>query len=299
MALPMIKLHKEGPEISRVAQGFGSLVREEQMDAAKLAVYLDACIKEGITAFDLAAAYESGAAETLFGEALSVRPDLRGHMTIITKYGIGKGKSGYHCYETSRQDIIASAETSLKRMHIDYIDLLLMHRPDMLMDADEVADALATLKKDGKVLHFGVSNFLPHQVDLLASRLDFPLIVNEISYSLFDMTSQENGTLDQCQRLGITPLFYAPLGGGRLFKPKTAGDLRLLEAMGEVAKELGEVPIEQIAVAWILKHPSKGAAILGCGRAEWMRAAAAGANLTLTRDQWFRLWTAAKGHEIP
>lgn len=299
MSLPRIKLHNSGPEISRVAQGFGSLIHEEKMDAAKLAIYIDACVEEGISAFDLAAVYSGGRAESMFGEVLSARPGLRENITIITKYGITGGGDGYHCYDTTKDGIAASAERSLKRMGIEYIDILLMHRPDMLMDADEVAEALTSLKSEGKVLHFGVSNFLPHQLELLASRLSFPLIVNEVSYSLFDMTSQENGMLDQCQRLGITPLFYAPLGGGRLFNPKNGDDSRLLKTLGEVASESGGIPIEQIAIAWVLKHPAKGAALLGCGQAERMRCAAAGANLELTRDMWFRLWTAAKGREIP
>jgi len=299
MSLPKVKLHGTGPEISRVAQGFGSLVREEQMDAKKLAEYIDACVDEGITAYDLASVYSGGEAESLFGEVLAMRPGLRERITIITKYGIAGGGDDYHCYDTSKEAIIQSAERSLIRMKLEHIDVFLMHRPDMLMDADEVAGALNVLLKSGKASHFGVSNFLPHQVDLLASRLDFPLIVNEVPYSLFDMTSQENGALDQCQQRGITPLFYSPLGGGRLFNPVTSDDDRLLETMRKIAAEFGGVPVEQVAVAWVLKHPARGAAILGCGRAEWMRNAAAGAKLVLTRDQWFRLWTAAKGHEIP
>jgi len=297
--LPRIKLSEYGPEISRVVQGFGSLVHEEQMDSAKLAAYIDACVEAGISAFDLAAVYSGGAAESLFGEVLAMRPGLREKITIITKYGIEGGGPGYHCYDTSKEGIINSAERSLKRMGVEHIDVLLMHRPDMLMDADEVSEALTSLVKDGKVLHIGMSNFLPCQLDLLASRLDLPLIVNEVSYSLFDMSVEENGTLDHCQRLRITPLFYAPLGGGRLFDPGRQDDRQLHQALGDIAKEFGGVPSEQVAVAWVLKHPSKGAAILGCGRAEWMRDAAAGANLEMTRDQWFRLWTAAKGREIP
>ena len=299
MPLPKIKLHESGPEISRVVQGFGSILHEEKLDARALAQYIDACVDEGISAFDLAAAYAGGMAEELFGEVLAMRPGLRGRITVITKYGIEGGGPGYHCYDTSREGIIHSAERSLKRMGTDRIDALLMHRPDMLMDADEVAGALEALRSQGKVLHFGVSNFLAHQVDLLASRLSFPLIVNEVPYSLFNMEMQENGVLDQCQRLRMTPLYYAPLGGGRLFRPKNEDDLRLLEVMREVADELGGVPIEQVAIAWVLRHPAKGAALLGCGRAEWMRSAVGGANLEMTRDRWFRLWTAAKGHEIP
>lgn len=299
MPLPSIKLHGSGPEISRIVQGFGSIIHEERMDAHSLAGYLDACVDEGIDACDLAAVYSCGLAESVFGEALALRPGLRRRLTIITKYGIEGGGDGYHCYDTSRKTIIHSAERSLQRMGIDHIDVLLMHRPDMLMDADEVAEALTSLREEGKALHFGVSNFLPHQIELLASRLPFPLIANEVPYSLFDMDMQENGTLDLCQRLRLPPLYYSPLGGGRLFAPRNARDQRLLQALEDVAGEHGGVPAEQIAIAWVLRHPARGAAVLGCGRAEWMRQAVGGAHIELTRDQWFRLWTASKGQEIP
>lgn len=293
-------LHKEGPEVSRIAQGFGSIIQEEKPDAQTLYAYISACIDEGITLFDLAAVYAGGRAEEMFGEALALGGGLRDKICILTKYGIEGGGEGYHCYNTERAAIIHSCERSLQRMRTDHVDLLLMHRPDMLMNADEVAEALTELRQQGKILHCGVSNFLPHQFDLLQSRLSFPLITNEVPYSLFNMDSQENGSLDQCQRLRIAPLFYAPLGGGRLFQPvKNVQDTRVLQALRLVAEAHNGVPIEQVAIAWILRHPAKGIAVLGCGRADWMRAAAAGANLRLSRDEWFYLWTASKGYEIP
>ncbi|MDR3050318.1 MAG: aldo/keto reductase [Oscillospiraceae bacterium] len=299
MPLPTIRLHEAAREISRIVQGFGSIIHEERMSERELAAYLDACVDEGINTCDLAAVYSGGAAESVFGGALTLRPGLRERLTVITKYGIEGEGAGYHCYDTSREAIVRSAERSLRRMGTDHIDVLLMHRPDMLMDADEVAEALLSLRKAGKALCFGVSNFLPHQVELLASRLPFPLAVNEVPYNLFDMDMQENGTLDLCQRLRIAPLFYSPLGGGRLFAPANARDRHLLETLREVARQHGDAPVEQIAIAWVLRHPARGAAILGGGRAEWMRRAAAGARIALTRDQWFRLWTASKGYEIP
>jgi len=298
--IPRIRLHADGPEVSRVGQGFGSIIQEENPSAQSLVAYISACLDEGITLFDLAAVYAGGRAEELFGEALSLEPGLRARMCIVTKYGIEGGGKGYHCYNTDREAIVRSCERSLRRMRTDRVDIFLMHRPDMLMDADEVAEALITLRRDGKVLHAGVSNFLPHQFDLLQSRLPFSLVTNEVPYSLFNMDSQENGMLDQCQRLRIAPLFYAPLGGGRLFRPeKDAQDIRAHDALRAVAEARGGVPVEQIAIAWALRHPSRGAAVLGCGRADWMRRAAAGAHMTLTRDEWFYLWTASKGYEIP
>lgn len=298
--IPRIRLHADGPEVSRIAQGFGSLVQEENPSAQSLAAYINACLAEGITLFDLAAVYAGGRAEELFGEALSLDEGLRSKMCILTKYGIEGGGNGYHCYNTDREAILRSCERSLRRMRTDRVDIFLMHRPDMLMDADEVAEALIALRQDGKVAHVGVSNFLPHQFDLLQSRLPFPLVTNEVPYSLFDMEAQENGALDQCQKLRIAPLFYAPLGGGRLFKPtREACDARIQDALHQIAEAHGGVPIEQVAIAWALRHPVRGTAVLGCGRVDWMRRAAAGARMRLTRDEWFSLWTASKGYDIP
>ena len=300
MHIPIITSTEKGLSLSRIAQGFGSLLQEEKPDAEGLARYVCACMDEGITTYDLAAVYAGGEAESLFGEALARVPGLRRSMTIITKYGIEGGGEGYQSYNTSREAIIRSAERSLTRMRTEHIDVLLMHRPDMLMDADEVAEALTSLRQAGKILHAGVSNFLPHQTDLLLSRLSFPLVINEVPYNLLNMQVQEDGTLDQCQRLRMVPLFYAPLGGGRLLAaPRDAQETRVRSALETVAQAHGGVPIETVAVAWVLKHPARGAALLGCGRTDWMRSAAAGASLPLTRDEWFYLWTASKGHKIP
>ena len=300
MSIPSMKVGGEELVLSRIAQGFGSLVQEEKPTAGSLARYLEACMAEGITTYDLAAVYAGGEAESLFGEAVALTPGLRGRMTVVTKYGIEGGGEGYQCYNSSREAIVRSAERSLKRMRIDYIDALLMHRPDMLMDADEVADALISLKQSGKILHAGVSNFLPHQTELLQSRLPFPLLINEVPYNLYTMQVQEDGTLDQCQRLRMAPMYYAPLAGGKLFaEPKDEREIRVRKALETVAEAHGGVPMEAVAIAWVLMHPARGAAVLGCGREEWMRRAVQGANLPLTRDQWFYLWTASKGHKIP
>ena len=298
--MPRNCLHADGPEVSRIAQGFGSIIQEEKPSAQSLGAYMNACLDEGITLYDLAAVYAGGRAEELFGEALSLEPGFRDRIRIVSKYGIEGGGKGYHCYNTERDAILRSCERSLRRMRTDRLDVLLMHRPDMLMDADEVAEALIALHRDGKVLHAGVSNYLPHQFDLLQSRLPFPLVTNEVPYSLYNMEAQENGALDQCQRLRIAPLFYAPLGGGRLFKPvQDAQGTRLLDALNRIAEAHDGVPIEQVAIAWVLRHPARGTAVLGCGREAWMRRAAAGARMQMSRDEWFMLWTASKGIEIP
>ena len=291
-----IRLSENGPEVSRIIQGFGSIMQDDIHSPQELASHLDLCLELGIDTLDLASVYTGGLAEEALGSVLESRKELRKRFTIITKYGISGGGPGYHCYDTTLEGIVASAEKSMRRMRIDAIDLLLMHRPDMLMNADEVALALDRLRKEGKARFFGVSNFTASQFELLSSRLPFPLVTNEIPYSLINMEYQENGFLDLCQRLRFSPLYYSPLGGGKLFDSKNA---RLLQALNELGQKIGGAAASQVAVAWALMHPAKGAAVLGTGEAHLLKEAAGGAAIKLSRDQWFYLWTASKGHEIP
>ena len=299
MTMPTLRIHPDGPIISRIIQGCGSILRKGVDTPERMADYVRACLDTGIMTFDLAAVYAGGQAEAVFGEALSRQPALRSEMTLISKYGIEGFGDGYHCYDTSYEAIMRSAENSLKRLHTDRIDLFLMHRPDMLMDADEVARALEELHRDGKILHIGVSNFLPSQFELLASRLSLPIVVNEVPYSIINMDCAENGTLDLCQQKRVTPLFYSPLARGRIMHaPENEQDMRIRKVLETIADECSAT-VDQIALAFVLRHPSRGAAILGGARVEWLRSAAKAANITLSRDQWFRIWTASKGHEIP
>lgn len=299
MSIQTLTLYLNGPEITRFIQGFGSLVRKGIDTPDAMETYVAACMDVGINTYDLAAVYGGGQAEALLGEVLSRHPGLRSSMNIITKYGITSGGMGYHCYDSSCNAIIESAERSLSRLHTDHIELFLMHRPDMLMDADEVARALEKLHRDGKILHAGVSNFLPSQLELLASRLSLPILVNEVPYSIFDMECAENGTLDHCQQKRVTPLFYSPLGRGRVMHiPENEQDMRVRACLEAIADECGAT-IDQIALAFVLRHPSRGAAILGGARLEWLETAVKAADIVLTRDQWYRIWTAVKGHEIP
>jgi predicted oxidoreductase len=200
-------------------------------------------------------------------------------------------------YDTSRQHIIASAENSLRAMQIDRLDLLLIHRPDPLMDADEMAEAFHHLQQSGKVAHFGVSNFTPSQFDLLASR--FPLVTNQVELSLLHLPPLHDGTLDLCQRLRIAPMIWSALGGGALLSDATANaDVqRVRVALGQVAAEL-QVPPATVAIAWVLQHPSKPMVLTGSGRTPALREAVLACSQTLSREQWFSLWCAAAGKGV-
>ncbi|MFO7696287.1 MAG: aldo/keto reductase, partial [Anaerolineae bacterium] len=181
----------------------------------------------------------------------------------------------------------------------DRIDLLLIHRPDPLMDADEVASAFVSLREAGKVLHVGVSNFLPSQFDLLSCRLNFPLVTNEIQCSVLHLDAWQDGTLDQCQQRRIHPLAWSPLAGGRLFRENSERMWPIRMGLDGIAQELGGIPTDQLALAWLLRHPVGIVPIVGTFRAERLAVAAAAEGVILTREQWYRIWVMSTGERLP
>lgn len=262
--------------------------------------FLQQSLELGITTTDHADIYGDYQAEALFGEALSLQPSIRDKIEIVSKCGIklvspGRPAHTLQHYDTSRAHIIASAERSLLNLHTDHLDLLLIHRPDPLMDADEIAEAFTSLQQSGKVKYFGVSNFTPSQFELLASR--FPLVTNQLELSVLHMAPLDDGTLDQCQRLALSPMIWSALAGGRLFNEQTEQAIRVRKALEAIAAELN-VSVSTVAIAWILQHPSKPLALTGSGRIEAVRDAVAATAITLTREQWFSVWIASAGRNV-
>ncbi|MGI6368858.1 MAG: aldo/keto reductase [Anaerolineae bacterium] len=298
MAVSRVSMSKEGPLVSRLAQGWASAVRRG-LTVAEATRHVHACLEVGITTMDNAAIYGGGQGETLLGEALAAEPGLRDRVEIVTKCSVGSwGTSLYH-YDTSREHILSSVEHSLQELRTERIDLLLIHRPDPLMDADEVAEAFDRLYAAGKVLHFGVSNFTPWQFTLLASRMPRPLVTNEVQISVLDNHTMLDGTLDQCQQLRIRPMAWSPLGGGRLFTGDTPQAERLRTELGAIGEALGGYSVDQVALAWLLQHPAGILPILGTFNAQRLAAAAVAEGLALTREQWFRIWVAGTGERLP
>ena len=298
MSLSRISMSDEGPTTSRIVKGFGGALRWN-MSPREIRDHVRECVDLGVTTLDIAAAYGGGKAEPLLGEALALDAGLRDKVEIVTKCGIGTwGTSLYH-YDTSKEHILWSADQSLSRLRTDRIDVLLIHRADPLMDADEVADAYTTLRQSGKVLHFGVSNLTPSQFELLASRLDFPLVTNEIEFSAMHLDACRDGTLDLCQRRRISPLAWSPLGAGRLFRDETDQTKRLRGELQVIGEEHGGASIDQVALAWIIRHPVNAAPILGTSKIERVRSAAQAETIQLSREQYFRIWTASTGTRLP
>ncbi len=187
----------------------------------------------------------------------------------------------------------------MQALGVEHIDVLLLHRPDPLMDADDTARGLQDVIAAGKVGHVGVSNFGPAPFELLASRLAVPLVTNQLELSLLKPAPFVDGTLDDCQRRRIAPMAWSPLAGGRLFAPDDPQAMRVRTALEAIRSRLGATSIEQVALAWLLAHPARIVPVLGTTRIERLRDAARAVEIALDRVHWFALWEAANGAPVP
>ncbi|WP_435953455.1 aldo/keto reductase [Dryocola sp. BD626] len=294
-----ITISPQGPEFSRLVMGYWRLM-EWNMSPRQLASFIEEHVELGITTADHADIYGGYACEAAFGDAMRLAPHLRQKMEIVTKCGIATTANPDHAlghYITDRSHIVSSAEASLQKLATDYLDLLLIHRPDPLMDADEVAEAFTALHQSGKVRHFGVSNFTPAQFALLQSRLPFTLATNQVEISPVHQPTILDGTLDQCQQLRIRPMAWSCLGGGSLFNDEAYQPLR--DELQAVADEMGAQTIEQVVYAWVMRLPSKPLPIIGSGKIERVRSAIHSLSLEMSRQQWFRIRKAALGYDVP
>ncbi len=265
----------------------------------------------GIDCFDHADIYGGGRSEALFGEWLASHPEERDRITVQTKCGIRRG-----CYDFSKEHILSSVEGSLRRLGTDYVDVLLLHRPDTLMEPEEVAEAFDRLERDGKVRFFGVSNHSPLQIELLKTAVRQPLIVDQLQFSIpesglvtsglnVNMKNDESavrdgGALEYLRIKGITLQAWSPFQGG-FFKGPFVGDREkypaLNEKLDELAAKYGVTPIG-VAAAWILRHPAKMQVISGSVSPDRMREIAAGADISLSREDWYAVYLAA-GFRLP
>lgn len=303
MSVSRIQTCPDGPTLSRFVMGYWRLM-EWGMNTRELIGFVEQCLELGITTVDHADIYGGYRVEPRFGEALIQAPWLRERLEIVTKCGIAlvsPERPGHRIkhYDTSRGHILACVDRSLANLRTDYIDLLLIHRPDPLLDTDEVAAAFSDLRGSGKVRHFGVSNFRPHQLGLLASRLPLPIATNQLEISPYHLRVLFEGELDQCQALRMAPMAWSCLGGGRLFAGDDEPSQRLRRALGEASTALGGPSPEQLVYAWVLAHPSHPLPILGTRRIDRVRHAIASECIALDRQTWFHILAAAAGREVP
>ena len=296
---PRISLRTGGPELSRIVAGMWRMT-EWDMSVGDRIAFIEQCIGMGVTTFDHANIYGDYGVESLFGEALRAQPSLRARIELVSKCGIKlvSDKHPLHAiqhYDTSGAHIVASCEESLRRLHTDHLDLLLIHRPDPLMDFDEMAEAFTRLIDAGKVRHVGVSNFTRHQFESLNRRV--PLATNQVEFSPLATAPMFDQTFDGLQDLGIAPMVWSPLGGGRLFDPADARATALRTVIQEIAERMAR-PFASVVFAWIMGLPSRPAPLTGSGRVEAIADAVLGATFQLERNDWFRILRAARGHEV-
>ncbi len=288
---------------TRIAYGCWRLAGSEGGPSVEPAIgkrAVRAAIEAGINFFDHADIYGKGQCERIFGEALRDLPGVRERLFVATKCGICPPWDGrQHSYNSSREYIVASVEASLQRLGVEYVDLLMLHRPDYLGDVAEIAEAFGHIHAQGKARWFGVSNFKPPQVAALQSAMGSPLVANQIELSLSALACLDDGTLDQCAEKRMTPLAWSPLAKGQLMgAAQNERDAQLFTLLDTTALRHG-VTRSAIAIAWLLRHPSRMVPIVGTLNPLHLKEALDGDSVTLSRDEWYALLIAARGTKLP
>lgn len=303
MTMPTVQLAPAMPAMGRIVYGAWRLGDDTDVSPAHVARKIDLCLDQGIDTFDHADIYGGYACEPLFGAAVRARPDLKSRIRVVTKCGIMLVSPDYperrvKHYDTSAAHVTASAEASLRRLGVDVIDLLLIHRPDPFMDHRETGAALDALVERGLVRGVGVSNFLPHDVDLLQSAMKNPILTNQVEISLLHHDSFLNGQVAQMQRLGRPPMAWSPLGGGSLFFGDDPAAHRLAPRLREIARDHG-VASEAVALAWIMAHPAGIMPVVGTNNIERIGRISESLKVGMDRQTWYELWTLAEGRDVP
>ena len=289
-----------GPvSLSRLVYGMWRLGDDPDTSPARVQSKVEACLAHGITTMDQADIYGGYTAEGLFGAALRAAPGLRDRIEIVTKCGI-VAPVGRHAgarvkhYDTSAAHITASVETSLREMATDRIDLLLIHRPDPMIDPWETGAALDGLIAQGKVRAVGVSNFRPWDMRLLQSAMKNRLVTNQIELSLGCHEPFVNGDIAHLMEAGAPPMAWSPLAGGQLLASARAPLGRLLSRM---AKDAG-CDWSAVALAWLLHHPAGILPVIGTNDPARIAAAPDALRVPMDRQTWFELYSAALGREV-
>ena len=295
-----VALAPDGPTLSAVVAGVWRMA-SWQLDVAARVRWIEACAALGVTSFDHADIYGDYQVETLFGEALAAAPGLRDRLQLVTKCGIKlvsaqRPAHARKSYDSSPAHVVDSVERSLRALRTDRIDLLLLHRPDLLMEPDALAETFRTLRDAGKVLHVGVSNHAPSQLALLHRR--HPVATNQIELSPLHLDALHDGTLDQCLDLGLRPMVWSPLAGGRLLTGDDAPAQRVRAALQALGERHG-VSAATIAYAWLLRHPSRPVPITGTRRVAGIGEAVAALGVRLSAEEWYGVWEAGAGREVP
>lgn len=288
----------EDLSLSRIVYGMWRLDEADDTSPAHIEAKVEACLEQGITTIDQADIYGLYKSENLFGGALK-SSSLRDKIELISKTDIVVPCGAFpnvrvKHYDTTAKHINAQVECSLKLMHTDHLDLLLIHRQDPFMDHHETGEALDRLVESGKIRAVGVSNFRPWDFSLLQSAMDNDLVINQIELSLSCFDAFTNGDLAFLQENEIAPMAWSPLGGGRLM----SGDGAVQTVLNRIANDTG-TDAAAVATAWLLAHPSGILPVMGTNNINRIKKLSDATKVPMERETWFELYSAAVGHEVP
>lgn len=290
-------------QLSRIIHGHWRL-HEWNFTPQELLTFTKKLIELGVTTLDHADIYGNYSCEALFGNALRLDSKLRSQIQLISKGGIKMRSSNYperkvKYYDYSAAEICATVDRSLHNFGTDYLDVFLLHRPSPFIDPEEVAKAFDILKTAGKVLEFGVSNFSPRQLESLQRFVSVHLRYNQVEISPLELEFFTSETSFYCQQQQIIPLAWSPLGGGKLFDETDPTAIRVRKTLLEIGEKIGAKSLEETAYAWILAHPLTIHPIVGSGKIDRIEFAVNATKLKLTTEDWFAIYSAALGHEVP
>lgn len=306
----MVKRINVGNGALEVAEISLGCMRIADLSSKEADVHIHSAVEAGIDFFDHADIYAAGKAEEVFGDVLAASPGMRDQVMIQTKCGIRNG-----FFDFSKEHIVQSVENSLKRLKTDYVDVLLLHRPDTLMEPEEVAEAFDYLEQKGKVKHFGVSNLNPLQIELLKKNVKQPLLFNQLQLSIMvsgmidagfnvNMTNSasvvhDGGILEYSRLHDMTIQPWSPFQYG-FFEGVFLGNEKfpeLNQVIGRMAEEKG-VADTAIATAWLLRHPAHMQPIVGTTNTQRLLDIAKASDITLSRQEWYEIYRAA-GNKLP
>lgn len=290
-------------KFSRLIQGFWRL-NAWQKTPQELLTFVKQGLELGIDTLDHAACYGGFTSEEQFGNALKLDKNLRQQLTIVTKCGIvypndelTEMKS--HHYDNSYRHIIWSAERSIQKLQCEHLDVLLIHRLSPCADPEQIALAFEQLQREGKVRHFGVSNYTPAKFSMLQSYVNQSLITNQIEISPLHLAPFDDGSLDFLLEKRIKPMAWSPLAGGKLFLQQEDAARRVSKALLDIGERKNESRLDVLAYAWLLSHPAKIMPIIGSGNIERVKRAAEALHILFSEEEWINVYVAARGQDIP
>ena len=320
--MPLTIFFPQASRISAGCMGLGGYWDDSPVTADHIKQaheFVDSALQSGINFFDHADIYTRGKAEQVFGQVLADRPELRKAIFLQSKCGIRFAEGNVPGrYDFSKEWIIHSAENSLARLNTEYLDVFLLHRPDPLMQSEEVAEAFSHLEKSGKVRHFGVSNMNVHQIKYLQSALEQPIVVNQLEMSmshlgwlddgvLVNQAESQNvnftpGTVEYCRTHNIQLQAWGCLSQGLFTGRDVSQEPEHIQATAKLVAQFSEevgVSREAIALAWLMRHPANIQPLIGTTNGQRIRACCQAEAVTLTHEQWYQLYVSARGRMLP